>query len=260
MEAMSPRSSFSFEPFEEVLAAVDRERLQQFSDIEDRFVAAMSAFDRLRVSGEITAGQNQNKGFFFNELIVRLLERCAGQGVAKRGKRRGVLLEAVDVDVCFPETGRPTMIAETKMLGTPQHPGNISSAKAKGRPVSADFDKRIREVALNVIDLKLADLEGSTTHIDDIASWIQSTKPRFFGIWGMRLADDADHKGVIGRAQYLANSYANGVGLALYRATDPTTPQGRVTYMKITPPRGMAVDDALVRMCRMIKSGSAGSA
>lgn len=255
---MSPRTSFSFPPFDDVLATVDRERLQQFAAIEDRFVAAMSEFDRLRANGQITSGQNQNKGFFFNELIVRLLERCAGQGVAKRGKRPGVLLEVVDVDVCFPETGRPVMIAETKMLGTPQHPGNRGSAKAKGRPVSADFDKRIREVALNVIDLKLADLEGSTTHIDDIASWIQSTKPRFFGIWGMRLADDADYAGVIGRAQYLANSYANGVGLALYRATDPSTPKGRVTYEKVTPPRGMSIDDALVRMCRMIKSGSAG--
>lgn len=254
---MSPRSSFTFRPFDDVLAAVDRERLQQFSAIEDRFVAAMSEFDRLRVAGQLTSGQNQHKGLFFNELIVRLLERCAGQGVAKRGKRPGVLLEVVDVDVCFPETGRPLMIAETKMLGTPQHPGNSSSAKPKGRPVSADFDKRIREVALNVIDLKLADLEGSTTHIDDIASWIQSTKPRFFGIWGMRLADDADHAGVIGRAQYLANSYANGVGLALYRATDPSTPEGRVTYEKVTTPRGMSIDDALVRMCRMIKSGSA---
>ncbi len=255
---MSPRaSSFSFPPFEDVLADVDRERLQQFADIEDRFVAAMSEFDRQRAAGQITAGQNQNKGLFFNELIVSLLERCAGHGVAQRGKRKGVLLEVVDVDVCFPETGRPLMIAETKMMGTPQHPGNRGSAGTKGRPVSADFDKRIREVALNVIDLKLADLEGATTHIDDIASWIQSTKPRFFGIWGMRLADEADHEGVIGRAQFLANSYANGVGLALYRATDLSTPQGRVTYEKVPPPRGMAVDDALKRMCRMIKSGPA---
>ncbi len=252
---MSTRKAFRFPPFEEVLDAVDRERLQSFADVEDRFVAAMSDFDRGRVAGKITAGQNQSKGLFFNELMVRLLERCTGQGVAKRGRRKGVLLEVVDVDLCFPEIGRPVMIAETKMLGTPQHPGNRESAKPKGRPVSADFDKRIREVALNVIDLKLADLEGSTTHIDDIASWIQSTKPRFFGLWGMRLADDADHAGVIGRAQYLANSYANGVGLALYRPTDVATPEGRVTYRKVTPPRGMSIDDALTRMCRLTKSG-----
>lgn len=253
---MSSHAAFSFVPFDEVLAAVDREGLDRFADIESRFVEAMGRFDALRARGEITSGQNQRKGLFFNELIVRLLERCAGQGVAQRGKRPGVLLESVDLDLCFPEAGRPTLIAETKMLGSPQHPGNRGSAKPKGRPVSADFDKRIREVALNVIDLKLADLEGSTTHIDDIASWIQSTKPRFFGIWGMRLADEADYQGVIGRAQYLANSYANGVGLALYRPVDLTTDSGRVTYEPVAAPRGMGIDDALVRMCRLIRSGT----
>ena len=141
------------------------------------------------------------------------------------------------------------------MMGSPQHPGNIRSTGPLGRPVSRDFDKRIREVALNVIDLKLADLEGSTTHIDDITSWIQSTKPRFFGLWGMRLADDTDHRTVLGRAQYLANSYADGVGLALYRAIDPTTPRGRVTYRRVAAPGGMIIDAVLTRMCRLIKSG-----
>lgn len=254
ISTMSPRATFAFEPFDEVLAAIDRERLERFADIEDHFAEVMSKFDALRAEGNITPGQNQSKGLFFNELIVRLLERRAGQGVAQRGKRRGVLLEIVDVDVCFPSTGQPTMIAETKMLGTPQHPGNTGSAKAKGRPASADFDKRIREVALNVIDLKLADLEGSTTHIDDITSWIQSTRPRFFGIWGMRLADDTDLQKIIGKAQFLANSYANGVGLALYRPVNVNTPEGRVTYQKVSAPRGMSVDDALIRMCRLIRS------
>src|SRR3954466_10952710 len=90
---MSPPAPFEFGPFGELLAAVDRERLYQFSDVEDRFLAAMSEFDRGRAGGLISPGQNQHKGWFFNELIVRLLERCAGQGVVKRGKRKGVLLE-----------------------------------------------------------------------------------------------------------------------------------------------------------------------
>lgn len=48
----------------------------------------MSAFDIVHAVGGLTSGQNQNKGLFFNELIGRLLEQCAGVGVAKRGKRR----------------------------------------------------------------------------------------------------------------------------------------------------------------------------
>ena len=36
---------------------------------------AMSAFDHKLVAGELTSGQNQNKGLFLNELIARLVER-----------------------------------------------------------------------------------------------------------------------------------------------------------------------------------------
>src|SRR6266581_934562 len=104
----------------------------------------MSAFDRRMAAGEFTSGQNQNKGLFFNELIARLLERCAGFGVAKRGKRPGILLEHVDVDLCYPADPklRPSLIAEIKMAGTPKHPGS-PEAGPMGRPASADVDKRI---------------------------------------------------------------------------------------------------------------------
>ena len=90
-------SPFEFAPFRELLDAVTREDIGTFAALEPRFLAAMSAFDQVRAAGGLTSGQNQNKGLFFNELTGRLLERCAGVGVAKRGKRRGVLLDAVDV-------------------------------------------------------------------------------------------------------------------------------------------------------------------
>jgi hypothetical protein len=123
-----------------------------------------------------------------------------------------------------------------------------------GRRASADVDKRIREIALNVIDLKLADVQGGTTTIGDITSWIQETRPRFFAIFGLRIIDDNDLKTVVGRFQYLANSYANGVGLALFEPVDRSTPAGRVTYRSIPPPGGMSIDDVVKRMCRVIKS------
>lgn len=59
---------------------------------------------------------------------------------------------------------------------------------------------------------------------------------------------------MVGRFQYLANSYANGVGLALFEPVDPSTPHGRVTYRSIPPPGGMSIDDVVKRMCRVIKS------
>ena len=250
-----PKAPFSFAEFRSVLTKVEKERIETFAEIEVDFVRAMSSFDRQVQAGVITPGQNQNKGLFFNELIARLVERCAGFGVAQRGKRPGILLPQVDVDLCFPQdrTTRPALIAEVKMAGTPPHPRN-ETRTPMGRTASADIDKRLREIALNVIDLKLADVQGGTTAIGDISSWIQSTRPHFFALFGLRIMDDNDLRKVLGRFQYLANSYANGVGLALFRPVDPSTREGRTNYQPIPPPGGMSVDDTIKRMCRLIKS------
>lgn len=248
---------FSFPPFRALLEHVESSGTETFAEIEDDFVAAMSEFDQRLVAGELTSGQNQNKGLFFNELIARLIERCAGLGVAQRGKRPGILLPTVDVDLCYPADPktRPAMIAEVKMAGTPKHPGS-PQAGAMGRPAAADVDKRIREIALNVIDLKLADVQGGTTSIGDITSWIQETRPRFFALFGLRVIDANDLRKVLARFQYLANSYANGVGLALYQPVDPDTPKGRVTYRAVAPPGGMSIDDTVKRICRLVKAAA----
>jgi hypothetical protein len=239
------------------LERVEADRVETFAEIEPEFLRAMSAFDQQMATGVLTAGENQNKGLFFNELIARLVERGAGFGVAQRGKRPGILVPQLDVDLCYPadRTARPALIAEVKMAGTPKHPGN-PTAGSLGRRASADVDKRIREIALNVIDMKLADVQGGTTTIGDITSWIQETRPRFFAIFGLRIIDANDLRTVIGRFQYLANSYANGVGLALFEPVDPSTPEGRITYQSIPPPGGMSIDDAVKRMCRVIKSAA----
>lgn len=252
---MPPKSPFSFPEFRALLDQVEAERTDIFAAIEADFLRAMGAFDRRVAAGEFTSGQNQNKGLFFNELIARLVERCAGFGVAQRGKRPGILLPQVDVDLCYPpdRKARPALIAELKMAGTPKHPKS-PEAGPLGRRASSDIDKRIREFALNVIDLKLADIQGGTTPSGDITSWIQETRPRCFALFGLRVVDENDHETVVGRFQHLANAYANGVGLALYEPVDRSTPEGRVTYRAIPAPGGMSIDDAVRRMCRVIKS------
>ncbi|HUZ88302.1 MAG TPA: hypothetical protein VMU49_00550 [Candidatus Acidoferrales bacterium] len=252
-----PKSPFSFPAFRGLLDRVEAEQIESFAEIEGEFLKAMSAFDRLVQAGNVSSGENQNKGLFFNELVARLVERCAGFGVAQRGKRPGILTQQVDVDLCFPaeKSSRPALIAEVKMAGTPKHPKSPQQGRL-GRPASADVDKRIREIALNVIDLKLADVQGGTTAIGDITSWIQSTRPAFFAMFGLRVIDENDHRKVLDKFQYLADSYANGVGLALYRPADPTTEEGLVTYSAIKSPGGMSIDDAVKRMCRVIKSAA----
>jgi len=248
---------FEFAPFRELLDAVLIEDIGSFAALETRFLRAMSAFDTLQAAGRLSSGQNQNKGLFFNELMGRLLEQCAGVGVVKRGKRRGVLLEKVDVDLCFPATGPPVVIAETKMAGTCQHPGNSGTTPVEGRRASADTAKRVREIALNVIDLKLADAASGAAPVGDIATWIQQQRPAVFAMFGFRLTNDQDHALAVRDAQQLANSYANGVGLALYRPRDTTTVAGRTDYVAVKPPGGMSIDDALRRLCRQVRAAAA---
>lgn len=249
------RRPFVFERFVEIIEAVETENIERFATIVHPVLAALGSFDALMARGELTSGEYQAKGFFFNEVVARLIERCAGLGVAKRGKRPGILLANVDVDICYPaDPGtRPEVIAETKMAGTPKHPGN-PRAGALGRRGSADLDKRMREIALNVIDLKLADLEGASSPIGDISTWIQQTRPPFFAFFGIRAINRSDLETAVRRAQLLGNSYANGVGLLLYEPVDIATEGGRVTYRQIPSPGGMSIDDAVIRICRLIKS------
>ncbi len=212
----------------------------------------MSAFDSEQAKGSWTSGDNQGKGRFFNELIAGLLQNATGVPIIQRGKRPGVLLQNVDVDLCYPPTGTPLVIAETKMLGTPQHPGNDTTAPLTGRRANADLPKRVREIALNVIDLKLAAPAGRTAPIGDISTWIQRQPPAVYALFGLRIRDKADHEAVKYQAQMLTNSYANGVGLVLYQPIDVSTPAGRTTYELIRPPGGMSIDDAVRRMAREI--------
>lgn len=259
---MVPPSGFAFDPFTELIEAIPSEDIRRFSDLQDRFIEAMSAFDKEQAAGHLTSGQNQAKGLFFNEVIALLIERCVGQGlgVARRGKRPGILLENVDVDICYPpDPGtRPEVIAETKMLGTPKHPGSPRQGRL-GRPGSSDLDKRTREIALSVIDLKLADAQGGTTAIGDITTWIQQTRPPFFAFFGHRVVSEGDLKKIIDRADLLDGSYANGVGLVLYEPVDSSTDEGLVTYRSIPVPRSKSIDHAIERICRLIR-GVAGSA
>lgn len=116
-------SRFVFVPFDDVILAVRDAQVKRFSEIEAPVLAAIGHFDRLRVTGEVGRGDYQTKARFFNELIASLIDACVGggQAVAVRGKRPGVLLPQVDVDICFPSDprARPLLIAETKIMGRP---------------------------------------------------------------------------------------------------------------------------------------------
>jgi len=75
-------------------------------------------------------------------------------------------------------------------------------------------------------------------------------------MFGFRLTGAADQALAVRDAQQLANSYANGVGLALYRARDTSTVAGRTDYVAVKPPGGMSIDNVLQRLCRQVRAAA----
>jgi len=132
------KSQFSFPQFRALLERVDSERVDTFAAIEHDFLGAMSAFDRRVAAGDFTSGENQNKGLFFNELIARLVERCAGFGVAQRGKRPGILLPQVGLHVqCSTDAGHTfTQIAN----GYDTSPVGLAASQGGSRTGNLVFD------------------------------------------------------------------------------------------------------------------------
>src|SRR4051812_16226946 len=125
-----------------------------WQEIEEPFLRAMEAFDANVATGVADMGDLQNgKGDFFNDLLALVLENCAQVQLYSRGGVPGLIIPKHHLDVTYPSSGTIEFILEAKAVGTPRHPGSPKQSP-RGRPGSADLDKRIKEVAFKTIDLK----------------------------------------------------------------------------------------------------------
>lgn len=207
----------TFEPYELLLKGVVADRIGRWSDVEQQFVKATSAFDAEFVSGLRPKGWYQSKARYFNDLIVAVLANAAGKPMATRQKTRSQLFNLLDIDVCYPNADSPIVGAEVKILGTPPHAGNDNQA----RGAKADLHKRIREVALTSIDFKVA--HARPTPIGSFQAWVDSSPPGYFTFWGIRVSDESDFKGVRSMLVNL-RTYCNGVGAIFFEALSPAQP------------------------------------
>lgn len=208
-----------FQPFEDLVEELRTGSTSKWSEIQDDFTHVVERFDTEYRTGERSTGWYQSKARYFNNIIVALLSNLSGKSVLMRKKKDSQLFGKLDVDICFPAGDPPRIAGEVKALGTPPHPKN----KNRARSGSNDLHKRLREVALTSIDLKVA-YSGPKT-IQSFQNWIDSTPPGYFSFWAIRANDVPDLERVRSMLSSL-RSYCNGVAAVVYSPVSlhrPTT-------------------------------------
>lgn len=198
-----------FEPFEELVDRIASGGAVKWSVVQDDFVRVVEKFDSEYRTGNRPQGWYQSKARYFNNIVVALLSNASGKKISMRKKKDSHLFGKLDVDICFPNDGPPKIAGEVKALGTPPHPKN----KNRARSGSNDLHKRLREVALTSIDLKVA--YSGPQPIQSFQNWIDSTSPGYFAFWAIRANDVAD----LDRVRSMLSSlrlYCNGVAAVVY--------------------------------------------
>jgi hypothetical protein len=207
-----------------------------WNQVEDGFLAAMSAFDtdlastadipladsgRTSLSGDIQNG----KGDYFNDLLALLLENCAEiQCLYTRNKVPGLIVREHNLDGVYPATGPIGFLLEAKMMGTPRH-ALSPKQKLAGRRGSADVGKRVKELAFKSIDLKGEYSRRMTTEGQlpsgggpggsDLTTWLRANPPKIYFFMAVRVLSDSDYTATI-RWAHTAQQVVDAVGLYCY--------------------------------------------
>jgi hypothetical protein len=241
-----------------------------WNQVEDDFLAAMSAFDaglpaacdgddqtKQRQSKELSGALQNGKGDWFNNVIAYLLERCANlETLFVRRSVPGLIIPEHNLDGVYPgdATRQIEFLLEAKMMGTPKH-AKSPGEKAVGRAGSADTNKRVKELAFKSIDLKgeasrrLAMIgtapTGGGAGGGDLSNWLHATRPVIYFFMAVRVISDSDFAAVVRWAETAAQ-VVDAVGLYCYDF-DPTSV---TTYRRRDGvPTPYALDRVLYRAC-----------
>ena len=190
--------------------------------MESGFLAAMAQFDAFVANGESTQADRQNgKGDYFNDLVALLIMAASERTLVSRRNVDGRIFKNHNLDVTYPGKGIAEVLVETKMLGTPKHPGS-KKQKAVGRDGSADYLKRAKELAFKAVDIKagfglvISEQGGYQAPLaGDLATWSRSSKPKTYYLMAVRVTGNADLQACIKTSLELAE-VLDGVGLFAY--------------------------------------------
>lgn len=227
------------------------EKPSRWTDVEERFLAAMWGFDQAFTAGIADQGDNQNgKGDFFTDLIALLLENCSGKDLHGRGAVPGLIFPKHHLDTSYPEKGTVEILIETKAAGAPKSGRNPRQKNPKGRAGSSDLDKRVKEAVLKTIDLKAewarnAGQGGGPT--SDLLTWLRQSKPHTFLFLAIRVVDKKDFERTVFFAD-AANQMMDAVGLVAYEP-DPAGDG----YLTCKVPPHLELDRILSRVCTALR-------
>ena len=114
--------------------------------------------------------------------MALLIERCASQGVAKRGKRRGILMARVDGDICFPADPR------TRGLQREAPAAGARRVRARARRSPAGCPFTVFDAAMEFFELRGGHLSPTTLreHADNYRLEDPPTSPGRPGSPGRR--------------------------------------------------------------------------
>jgi hypothetical protein len=245
-----------------------------WNQVEDEFLAAMSAFDSglpqtldgdseaTEKSKQLSAALQNGKGDWFNNVIAYLLEQCSGlETLYVRRRVPGLIIPEHNLDGVFPgdEAREIEFLLEAKMMGTPKH-ANSPGEKAGGRDGSADTNKRVKELAFKSIDLKgeaarrltMVGTAPTTGGVGggDLSTWLHASRPRIFFFMAVRVLGDTDFSAVARWAETAAQ-VVDAVGLYCYEPV----PGSFTTYRRRNGvPTAYELDRVLYRACTELQA------
>ena len=253
-------------PFRGVYDAAAQNTYTNWNQVEDRFVDAMSVFDRSigatvgadltdEEKSELGADLQNGKGDFFNDLLVLLLHNCSGVALGpSRRKVPGLVVPVHNLDGIYPPDGEIGFMLEAKMMGTPKHV-NSPRQRPAGRPGSADLDKRVKELAFKSIDLKgefsrRQAMAGRAPKAGgagggDLTTWLKAVRPSIYFLLAVRVVSDADFDRTLVWAE-TAEKVVDAVGLFCYEPVDDTYTGYR---KREGVPTGLQLDRVLYKAC-----------
>lgn len=231
---------------------------KSWTQVEADFLVGMEGFDANVASGFATQGDWQNgKGDFFNDLLALLLEGCADVTLYSRGRVPGLIVARHNLDVTYPNTGTVLFTLEAKAVGAPKHPGNPAQKNPLGRAGSADLDKRVKEGAFKVIDLKaeygrIETMTGAGSGSGpggNLTSWLRQMMPFAYLFIAARVVSAGDLARVVGQAQVAAQVFDH-VGLFAYQPKSEKAPTSYAAVPKASIPTSLQLEKVLFSACQ----------